>query len=131
MTRHGKAIFDAGALAAALCILAGLAVAESRVETPIADMEDHYAIASEHFGEGLVQVHSRRQGDAGSTHKVHVINCVEQTYKAVFEGDAPPEAFPLDEPGDGMGPLTADSPDVPIAKHACNEHGFPIVELRW
>jgi hypothetical protein len=131
MTRQGKLFFAAGAFAAALCTLAGIATAESRAETPIADMEDHYAIASADFGEGQVQIHSRHNSDAGSTHKVHLINCVDQTYKTVFEGDAPPETFPVDEPVDGLERLESGSANVPIAKHACDKHGLPIVELRW
>jgi hypothetical protein len=108
-----------------------MTAAESRAETPIADMEDHYAIASADFGEGHVQIHSRHDSDAGSTHKVHLINCVDQTYKTVFEGDAPPETFPVDEPVDGLERLESGSADVPIARHACDKHGLPIVELRW
>jgi len=114
-----------------MSLSSGMAVAEPQGGTPIAEMDDHYAIASEHFGQGRVQIHSRQAGAEGDTHRVHEIDCIEQTFKTVFEGDAAPDRFPVAAQPDAMERLRRESGQLPIARHVCDQHGFPIAELRW
>jgi len=100
-------------------------------ETAIDEMEAHFAIASKHYGDGQVQIHTRRDEDAGSTHRVLTINCKDQTYRSDYEAQEPPESFPLGEFEAPEEPMTGGDAVAKTAMHTCEEHGHPLLEWRW
>ena len=100
-------------------------------QTTEAQIDEQFAVASEYFGDGQVQVHSRRDGAAGSTHTVYSFDCVAQTFASEFENDIAPENFPVEATGVEKRPLEKDSVVVPLAQRACEEHGHPLLELKW
>ncbi|WP_424986058.1 hypothetical protein [Microbulbifer sp. S227A] len=114
---------------AALCPLlwAGTALAESAITTPH-QVDTDYEIASKDFGDGFVQMHSRRQGEGGNAHAVHGFDCANKTYAALYAGDVPPEAFPLEGLDFNLNPIEETSEVAPLAQHACRKHGYPLLE---
>lgn len=116
----------------ALLIPVGAFAAEgTEIAGPKHDMESHYAIASKHFGEGQVQLHSRQDGASGPVHQVHTFNCLEMTYEKVFESARAPDAFPVAAQDGGGEKFNAESQVAPLAAHACKEHGMPLLEMDW
>ena len=94
---------------------------------PIDGIDEHFAIASKRYGEGNVKLHSR----SGGTHTVHSFNCVEQTFEKVFEAEDAPQDFPVEWQGNDLQPFDAESQEMPLARHACEEHGLQIIEFKW
>lgn len=115
------------ATAFAVCAWGGAALAQ----TAPADIEEHFAIASKHYGDGKVQMHTRRDLEAGSKHSVFTINCKEQTYRTDYESDAPPETFPMADYEEPSEPMTGANAVATAAAKACDEHGHPLLEWRW
>lgn len=115
---------------AAFCS-AAYAVAETKIDNQIDEMNEHYAVASKHYGDGKVQIHSRADGDKGSTHTVFTVNCRDQTFRKDYEADEAPEVFPMENYNDPAEPLNRTSATVPVAQYACAEHGHPLLEWRW
>lgn len=114
-----------------LAIASSGQAAEMRIENPMDDVNEHFAIASEHFGGGQVQLHSRRDGTDGSTHAVYTFDCVDQKHLTAFEGPKPPKNFPMEPLDEAMEPLNRDSEILHLAKHACAEYDHPLLELKW
>lgn len=110
---------------------ATFAAAESEIENPIDTINKHYAIASEHYGDGKVKIHSRSDGEAGSQHSVLTVNCKEQTFNRDYLGAEPPNTFGEGEFAEPSKPLSREYMEAPIAEHACAEHGHPLLEWRW
>jgi len=123
------------ALGVALCIANNAVAQGTHIDSSANGIDERFAIASKRVGDGKVQLHSQRNsrpdGMGGSTHSVHSFNCLEQTYEKVFEGERAPESFPAGGQGDKQQNLNKDSAALPLARHACQEHGLQILELRW
>lgn len=107
------------------------AMAETKIETTQDTIDEQFAIASQHFGDGQVQVHTRRDTADGSTHHVYSFNCQDQTHSLDYEGAAAPESFPVEASRDPLQPLNRDSAAAPVGQYACEEHGHPLLEWRW
>lgn len=127
-TMQGLCRFSAFAVTLTVVSIAG---GMSFSETPIDEMEQHFAIASKHYGDGQVQVHTRRDSDEGSRHEVLTIDCKEQTFRRDYTADVPPEAFPLGDFDAPSIPVTVDNIAAPTVVHTCEQHGHPLLEWRW
>ncbi|MEM6889960.1 MAG: hypothetical protein AAF636_17740 [Pseudomonadota bacterium] len=114
-------------VAGGLIVLAGQVASETALD----DVDEQFAIASQHFGEGQVQVHTRRDQEGASTHSVLTINCKEQTYRRDYEADTPPEVFPLGDYENPADKMTSADAVATAAVHTCAEHGHPLLEWRW
>ena len=118
--------------ASALCAVAiGASAGDTRIENPLDEVNEHFAVASEHFGDGQVQLHSRLEGTDGTQHEVHTFDCKQQTYRSDYQAAVAPDATPIAGMGRSMVPITQDSYAAPLAQHACAEHGHPLLEWRW
>ena len=104
------------------------AFAQNAGETAIEGIDDRFAIASEHFGEGKVQIQSRTTIDDKDAYSVHEVDCVEGKVRTFFENTDDLSAFP------SAGNIPTDAPFErppglePLARHACEQHGFNLVE---
>lgn len=114
-----------------LVVASSAQAADSRIDNPMDEVNEHFAIASEYFGDGQAQLHSRRDGADGSAHTVYTFDCVEQTYHTAFEGPDAPADFPFTPLDEAMEPLKRDSAVIPLARHVCAEHDHPLIELKW
>lgn len=108
-------------------LLANAAFAESPIETRH-EIDREFEIASKNFGDGVVQLHSRKESADGIAHSVHSFDCSSKTYAAMYSGDAPPEAFPLATLNFNLEPIDQTSEVAPLAQHACRKHGYPLLE---
>ena len=109
-------------------VIGGTAFAQNTGETAIEGIDDRFAIASEHFGEGKVQIQSRTKIDDKDAYSVHEVDCVEGKVRTFFENTDEVSAFP------SSGNIPSDAPFErppglePLARHACEQHGFNLVE---
>ena len=110
-----------------MLLVASAALAESPITTRH-EIDKDYDIASKDFGDGFVQLHSRKVSADGTTHSVHSINCADKTYAPVYEGEAPPDAFPMNSLGFNLTPIDVTTNVAPLAQHACKKHGYPLLE---
>lgn len=108
-------------------LLASAAFAESPIETRH-EIDRDFEIASKNFGDGVVQLHSRKESADGNAHSVHSFDCTSKTYAAVYSGVAPPETFPLAALNFNLNPIDETSEVAPLAQHACRKHGYPLLE---
>ncbi|MEY8830631.1 hypothetical protein AB9K34_19850 [Sedimentitalea sp. XS_ASV28] len=114
-------------LAGCQLLLASAVSAESPITTP-QQVDRDYEIASKDFGDGFVQLHSRKDGADGSAHAVHSFDCANKSYASVYSGETPPEAFPLDSLGFNLNQIEENSEVAALAQHACRKHGYPLLE---
>ncbi|MEM1074286.1 MAG: hypothetical protein AAF665_11055 [Pseudomonadota bacterium] len=117
--------------AALLCAVALPLHAETSIENSLDEINEHFAIASEHYGDGKVQLHTRSDGQAGSRHTVYTFNCKEQTFRSDYDGETAPERFPAGDFQEPSEPVTQGGSVAPMAQYACAEHGHPLLEWRW
>lgn len=110
-----------------LLSVATIAVAESPITTPH-EIDKDYDVASKDFGDGFVQLHSRKVSADGTTHSVHSIDCTNKTFAPVYAGDTAPDDFPLESVGFNLNPIDEISEVAPLAQHACKKHGYPVLE---
>lgn len=108
-------------------LVSGFAFAESPI-TNAHDVDAHFEIASKDFGDGVVQLHSRKGDSDNATHSVHSIDCTNKAYASVFTGNSDPELFPLDSLGFNLEPIGENSTVASLAQHACKKHGYPLLE---
>jgi len=114
-----------------LAVTAGLALAaDTEIANPHDEMNKHFAIASERYG-NEVHLHSRQDGPDGSRNKVYTFNCVERMYNEVFDGDSAPANFPVDPDGSSSEPIESNSTAAALAAHACKQYGVPLVGIEW
>ncbi|MGR3803565.1 hypothetical protein [Marinibacterium profundimaris] len=106
-------------------MLAGPALAQ---DTEIADIDKHFDVASEYFGDGKVQLSSRQDTDAGPQYAVHQFDCVNKTFTTPFEGTVAPDAFPVPVTEQQEATFEQGDPVAPLAQHACAKHGHPLLE---
>ncbi|MEP0964340.1 MAG: hypothetical protein ABJQ70_02100 [Roseobacter sp.] len=109
----------------------GLTGAETPFDTPDRETDTYYAIASKRFGEGQVQLDACQKGETSSALTIDSFDCIDQTYAARFESDHTPEIFLLDPHYAEKQPLKKETVVAPLAQHACEQHGHPLLELRW
>ena len=87
-----------GTFCAAMLLQVALAGASAASETAIENQIDtvnkHFEVASEYFGDGTVQMHSKREGADGTFHSVHQFDCVNKNYDTLYDGDFTPDAVP-------------------------------------
>ena len=105
--------------------------AETKIDTPLDEVNAHFAVASKHYGDGKVQVHSRTEDASGSRHSVYTVDCKEQTYSKNYDAAQAPDVFPFEDYDNPAEPLNRTSAAVPAAQYACAEHGHPLLEWRW
>ncbi|MEO9782521.1 MAG: hypothetical protein ABJH07_12160 [Sedimentitalea sp.] len=119
--------FFATVASGGLLLLASAAVAESPITTRH-EIDKDYDVASKDFGDGFVQLHSRKENADGVSHSVHSIDCANKAYAPVYSGEAPPDEFPLNSLGFTLSPIDVTSDVAPLAQHACKKHGYPLLE---
>jgi hypothetical protein len=120
-----------GLFAGTAVAIATVAHGQSVAEREIEGVDKRFAIATEYFGDGEVQFHTRKDIGTGSLHEVHTFDCNNRTYRKDYEGDTAPETFPLaGTQGDGY-QLTREMEQAAMAAHACDEHGFPSLRMEW
>ncbi len=125
--RHSLARFVA---APVLSLAAVAALAEDSVirhEQEVAN--DHYALASKDFGNGVVQLHARQDGSDGATHRIYHFDCSNKKYDILFSGASDPDGFPMDASESAATPIEPDDGVTPLAQHACTQHGYPL--MKW
>ncbi|MBK0328730.1 hypothetical protein I5535_15670 [Rhodobacteraceae bacterium F11138] len=126
-TRFSDFIRCSTLAAGGLLSTAGVAMAQTAIDTP-QKIDAHFEVASKDFGGGKVQLHSRKEGDTGTTHSVHNFDCSNRTYVPVFADGVSPDAFPMDNLDFNLNPIEETSPVAPLAQHACKKHGYPLLE---
>ncbi|MDU9002668.1 hypothetical protein [Sedimentitalea todarodis] len=111
------------------CLLsvASVALAESPITTPH-EIDEHYEVASKDFGDGTVQLHSKKVSAGATTHSIHSFDCTNKTYAPVYAGDASPDEFPVNSLGFNLSPIDVTTDVAPLAQHACKKHGYPLLE---
>ena len=61
--------------------------ADTLFDVPEEPSYKYFDMASHDFGEGIVQLHTRKEGSSGITHTVHHIDCVGKRYDDIFAGE--------------------------------------------
>ncbi len=105
--------------------------AETEMEREIKGVDNRYAIASEHFGDGKVQMHTRSDANGGSIHQIYSFSCVDETFELIFEGDSAPENFPVDDHVHAGDAFEREAPVASLAAHTCEEHDYPLLGWEW
>ncbi len=108
--------------------ISGAALAQNAGETAIEGIDDRFAIASEHYGEGKVQIQSRTKIDDKDAYSVHEVDCVEGKMRAFFENTDEASPLPTSDNIPGDVPFERTPGLGPLARHACEQHGFNLVE---
>ena len=108
--------------------IGGAAGAQNAGETAIEGIDDRFAIASEHFGDGKVQIKSRTRVDDQDSYSVHEVDCAEGKMRTFFENTDEIAGFPAVSNTPGDAPFERMPGLGPLARHACEQHGFNLVE---
>ncbi|SLN50027.1 hypothetical protein ROA7450_02471 [Roseovarius albus] len=112
----------------ALLIASHVSAAEDEILNPLDVVNQHFEAASKDFGDGMVQLHSRKEGAEGTEHLIYHFDCSEKKYGLAYEGADAPTSLPElpDEPlSHGF---AADDAVAPLAQHTCRKHGYPGLE---
>jgi hypothetical protein len=115
-------------LAGGALVLADPARSESPIDNPIDTVNRHMEIATADFGNGVVQMHSRRDSASEIQHTVYTFDCTNRTYANVFADGLAPPAFPVNSSTVMTNTIEEDGPIAPLAQHACSKHGL---KLEW
>ena len=115
------------AIAACLLLTAQMVHAETPIDSP-EGIDQRFEIASKDFGEGVVQLHSRKDGADGVTHTVHSFDCANKSFAPMFSGNSDPALFPMDSLGFNLEPIDQNSDVAALAQHTCKKHGYPLLE---
>lgn len=107
------------------------AAAETEIANPNDAVNQHFAVASELFGEDEVQFHNRIKGPEGTLNKVYAINCTRQMFKEIFTGETDPVDFPLQYGDQEAFPIEKDAVVAPLASYVCKQHGVPMAGFEW
>ena len=117
--------------AGALIGVASMAWAEGVSEKEIKGVDNRYAIASEHFGDGQVQVSTRSDTDGKNSYEIYSFSCVDETFEVLFSGDELGSAFPVQDHTHTGAEIDRQSEAAYIAAHTCEEHGYPLLGFEW
>lgn len=118
-----------GLFASAAFALASGAHAEGVSEREIDGVDKRFAIASKHFGDGEVQLHTRSETEAGSVHEIYSFNCNTGTYRTDYVGESAPAHFPVAGAQGQAFELAESMEQAAIAAHACEEHGYSSLKV--
>lgn len=89
----------------------------------------YFDVISHDFGDGIVQIHTRKEGPSGTSHAVQHIDCIQQRSDDIYAGAIPPDGFPMGSPELPAGNIENNPDLVSVAQHACKKHGYPL--LQW
>ncbi len=103
--------------------------ADDRIAHIRDEVDTHFEQASENFGDGVVQMHSRSKSAEGNTHVIYQFDCTQKHYGVLYSGLGAPDDFPMQAWDGEPAPIEPDGDVAPLAEHACVKHGYPL--LKW
>lgn len=118
-------------MALVLSAWAGTISAQGVTEKEIKGVDGRYAIASEHFGDGQVQVKTRSGSGEQNSYEIYSFSCADETFELLFAGDELSSDFRTENYTHTGTKFDPQSETAYIAAHACEEHGYPLLGFEW
>lgn len=110
-------------------LLAGSALAaDDIIQNTKDNLNTYYDTASKYFGDGEVQINTRKEGSDGTSFTIYHFDCTNNNYDVLSTGDTAEMEFPMEIQGAASTPFDRNADVAPMAQHACTKHGRPLLE---